>query len=97
MCAIYAPVEQTAFKGRKRGKQRWSYLYAVWIISSKVFPVFYRVVFVNGREEGVLQRARQTETHLQFGSQTISTDARGFVYVAQCSKVVVSSGKSFGS
>lgn len=32
----------------------WCYLQAVWMIRSKVFPVFYGVVFMNGCEEGVL-------------------------------------------
>lgn len=36
----------------------WCYLQAVWMISSKVFPVFYRVVFMNGCEEGVLNRKK---------------------------------------
>lgn len=65
----------------------WCYLQAVWMIRSKVFPVFYRVVFMNGCEEGVLngKKWRQQDIgDIEVSKFNKHKNTFQFVYLQSC-------------
>lgn len=65
----------------------WCYLQAVWMIRSKVFPVLYRVVFMNGCEEGVLNRKKwrqQDIGDIEVSKFNKHKNTFQFVYLQSC-------------